>query len=226
LHDECFQLPHIIVDQDNFSAVTARDIVTRPGAEVPIVFYYTNYQQMFGTFSPVQAELAVSGGNLLRTSFSPRKRYTKFDWLLAEKFKKIWDSQGDQHIAEVRSAVLQATPMKVVFMDEEGVWNIHPVILPQVACHEDTFLLQTGYLTYPQFFRKTDEIETMISSNEELCFYFNDETHCFTNPKSIMTHPFYAFYHLCHDGTYKSYYDLARGDTTHKYQRLMVFVEK
>ena len=107
----------------------------------------------------------------------------------------------------------------------KDVWNIHPIILPQVACNEDTFVLQAGYITYPHLFRETQEIETLFD-NEECLTYFEDEKRCFTEYKVVLCHPFHAFYHLYHDGTYKSYYDLLRGDTVHEYKRLMIFAEK
>lgn len=227
LHDECFQLPHIIVDGNNFTAITGRDIVTIPGKEWPIVFYYTNYRDLFGTLDPVRVEPGFKGGdNVLRMSMSPRKRYRKFEWLLNEDQVKVWDSQEGQDLEAIRAAVLRAAPMKAVFLDEEQVWNIHPVILPQVACQEKSFLLQTAYIPYPQVIRRTQEIEKFIDTNPELRLFFNDDRQCFEGLRASLLPPFHAFYHLTNDGTYKSYYDLARGNTTNSYQRLMVFAQR
>jgi len=226
LHDECFQLPHIIIDGSKFSAITLRDIVTHPGMAWPIVFYYTNYKEMFGTFSPALVEPLYQGEKLLQTSLSPRERYKKFDWVVNENCKKIWDSQESRDLNAIRATVLRAGRMKAVFLDEEGIWNIHPVILPQVACAEESFLLQTAYIAYPQFFRKVSEIENRVETEKELCAYFKEEKRCFKGGMRGDVPPFHAFYHLHHDGTYKSYYDLARGNTTNTYKRLMIFSEE
>lgn len=227
LHDECFQLPHLIVNGENFTAITGRDIVTVPGKEWPIVFYYTNYRELFGTFDPVRVEPGFGQGQqVLRMAFSPRKRYRKFDWLLCDNCTKVWDSQENRDVTELRAAVLGALPMKAIFLDEEQVWNIHPVILPQVACHDESFMLQTAYIPYPQVFRLPREIEKMIDSTEELQVFFRDDKQCLKTMKATLLPPFHAFYHLFHDGTYKSYYDLARGDTMRTYRRLMIFAER
>lgn len=226
LHDECFQLPHVIVDGKNFTAITGRDIVTKPGADWPIVFYYTNYLELFGTFNPVQVEPGYGEGSVLRMFFSPRKRYRKFEWLLNEKCIKIWDSEEGQDFTGIRAAVRRAAPMKAIFLDEEQVWNIHPILLPQVACNEDSFMMQTAYIAYPQIFRQTGELEKSVAGSQDLQRYLTDAKSCFTRGRESNQRPFHAFYNFNHDGTYKSYYDLARGETMHRYQRLMIFAEQ
>ena len=226
LHDECFQLPHIIIDGEKLSAITPRDLVTKPGEDWPIVFYYTNYHEMFGTFAPVSvAPLYRQGKNTLRTFLAPRKRYSNFSWLLNETVK-VWDSQECRDMEAIRSSVRRAARLKAVFLDEEDIWNIHPVILPQVACAEDSFLLQTEYTVYPLFFRRVSEIETRIETDKEFESYFSEERRCFELGFAGQLHPFHASYQLCHDGTYKSFYDLARGNTSNSYKRLMVFSEE
>lgn len=226
LHDECFQLPHIIVDGKNFTAITGRDIVTKPNSYWPNVFYYANYRELFGTFAPIQVEPGYNGENILNMFFSPRKRYQKFDWLHNERGTKLWDSREGGDLTALRAAVLGAVPMKAIFLDEEQVWNIHPIILPQVSCREDAFVMQTAYIAYPQIFRQTEEWQKIIGEDPELERYLTDTKLCFTVARELLQPPFHAFYHLYHDGTYKSYYDLARGDTMHQYQRLMIFAEE
>lgn len=223
LHDECFDLPHIIVDGDKFSAVTHRELVTNPLSELPVVFFYTNYQEMFGSFSPIQGQPGMGGDNLLSTNFAPRKRYKTFAWLCNKNWRKIWDSNGEQDIRALRLAVRQASPLKAAFLDQENIWNIHPVLLPQIVRDADAFVLQTGYLAYPQFFRSTREIEEYILANDQCRAYFTEEKLCFVKKNLVKSTVFHAFYHLYHDGSYKSYYDLARGDTINQYQRLIVF---
>ncbi|MBF0244616.1 MAG: hypothetical protein HQL31_05040 [Planctomycetes bacterium] len=226
LHDECFELPHIIIDGDHFTGITTRDLVLKPGASWPIVFYYTNYLEMFGSFDPSRVEPLNGKGEPLRMSFSPRKRYKRFNWLLRESGVKVWDSEGDRDVALLRAAVMRAARMRAAFLDEEDIWNIHPVILPQVECDRAAFMLQTAYIAYPGIFREVDDMVAAILGNEESRLCFDEEERCFTQHRGMMAPPFQAFYHLRHDGSYSSYYDLARGNTTNKYQRLVVFAEE
>jgi len=225
LHDECFDLPHVIIDGENFSAIIGGNIVTNPSTEWPIMFYYTSYQEMFGTFDPVKVEPGFGVHNSLRMSFSPRKRYKKFTWVTSGDWKKIWDSQGCQELDAVRMEVLRAGTLKAVFLDEEDIWNIHQVVLPQVASNEDSFNLQTGYVVYPQVFRQTREVKTRMEADAKFRTPFEGDN-CFGAMGELQAAPFHAFYQLFNNGTYKSYYDLGRGDTLHHYKRLMVFAEE
>lgn len=225
LHDECFDLPHVIINGEEFCAITSREIVTKPGVELPIVFYYT-HNGLFGSFSPVEVEAGLVGPkDVLWVSLAPRKRYRKFEWLVRGAYKKIWDSMNMRDIEPVRQAVLRGASLKVAFLDEEEIWNIHPVILPQVACNEKAFLLQTNFIAYPFFIRNIQVLEGYIDS-EGWREYIDGDKLCFTEGRRFKDLPFQAFYHLRNDGTYKSYYDLARGDTVNSYKHLMVFADE
>ena len=211
-HVESLNLPHILVKEDFFVAITEKSI--RLANNRLVSFYYTEQFELFGTIGNYDAKaIEFTGGT--------KKRYKKFEWIFKEN-KLVFDfSSKKNDFVALRDAVKNRQDMFVIFLDAEDVWNIHPVVLPQINVDNNKFLLQTAEIIYPYEFR-----------NKNLYFKVEDEvkkymeSHNNTSEFGVVStgSPYISFYHLYEDGTYLNYYDLIRGNTKKDYKQLKVFV--
>ena len=142
-----------------------------------------------------------------------KDRYKTHAWNLVRKHKLIWDSDGDQPADAVAEEIKAGAKFKVAMLDGEGIWNIHPVVMPMFETKSGRFELRTAWDSYPAFFRsktfKDDVLANLDKDDMREIISFN-------------TPRFESFYTFFPDGTYYNFYDIPRF-TTKIYDRLKVF---
>ena len=108
-------------------------------------------------------------------------------------------------------------------LDDENIWNIHPVDLPMYHINEGTFNIKTEYFDYAFIIRSTRDIDELVDANRT---FFSTKPE--SNKDGLLrgnSPPFKAFYNLFDNGEYYNFYDIPR-DSKQKYKRLKVFCEK
>jgi hypothetical protein len=217
LHDESLDLQHVIIKGKYFWGMTHHGYfaVNAPSGNF---FYFSNFKKLFGTFAPDAAMRDLSSN----CNISTTKRYKKFKFINRNRFKLIWDTEGERDFNSVRQAIHEATPLRVALLDAEDVWNLHPVILPQVEKNGGHFVLQTHLAIYPDFFRNQDIFE---SSWDNIKPYVDDPDVYKKGFMAIKSRFWIGAYHIKEDGTHKSAYDLGRGNSDNSHKRLKIFVE-
>jgi hypothetical protein len=224
LHDEGFDLPHVVISGETFYGITDSSLFTvfnKP--QLPVSFYYSNQNDIFGSFSP--ENVFTDKDHLLRFHIASKKRYKHHQWIFRNSSSLIWEHTGKKQTGLLRDAIRSSRKLTVGFLDEENVWNIHPVALPQMNRNDDAFVLKTHYTIYPYVFRNPAAMTDLIQNNvgKE---YFDNKSEYQSHFKLAIHHPFIAFYHLYPDGTYQSFYDLQRGNTKNTYLNLRIFAEQ
>ena len=219
LHCEGFYLPHIIITGDVFWGISrAAHLVHNHGSSnIGILsFYYTNHSNgLFFSYNP-----GMNGITLMSI-----KRYKRHKFIFKDNWTLIWDSEWNEKPALYRidRLIEQGACFKIAMLDDENIWNIHPVDLPMYHINEGTFNIKTEYFEYASAIRNTQQINELIKANET---FFNTKPE--SNKDGTLTGkcvPFHTFYNLFDNGEYYNYYDIPRG-SRQRYKRLKVFCEK
>lgn len=217
LHCEGFYLPHIIITGNVFGEMS-RTVHFAHTKDTRGLWYfcYTNHPN--GLFFSYYLELHDI--TLMST-----KRYKRHEYIVKDNWNLIWDSEWNEKPAPYRidRLIEQGACFKIAMLDDENIWNIHPVDLPMYHINEGTFNIKTEYFEYAFTMRNTQQINELIKANET---FFN------TKPESNKDGTlmgkclsFHAFYNLFYNGEYYNYYDIPRG-IKQRYKRLKVFCEK
>lgn len=215
-HIETYNLPHVVIQGDCFFGKTETAHVAYEPGQPPhpaMSFCYTNIGHLFCSYTP------NSGAGM----YMSKMRYKAHRWVLKEDCRLVWDSDTARSTEPIKTAIESCARFKMALLDVEGIWNIHPVDLPMLYPLSMTFELKTVMDVYPQNFRNMEQIaalhqqrrdffQTRPASSKEGGLYFE-------------TGGFPTFYAIQSDGSYRSYYDIAR-DSTQKYLRLRVFADK
>ena len=211
-HIESFDLSHVIIDGNHFwGKANAGHLHYLPGKrQMELIAYcYSNSVNFFCAYNPKENMVSVMR----------KDRYKSHEWRLIRNYKLIWDSDGDRSTETVAWEIEACAKFKIVMLDSEGIWNVHPVDLPMYEKDSGQFQLKTVWDSYPSFFRNTPRLDNLIDRNQE----FRRVTANSINAKLSFTSPiFECFYSLFPDGTYFNYYDIQR-DTKQKYKRLLVY---
>ncbi len=214
-HIESFHLSHIITKGDSFWGKSEATHVGDHLGEEPYPlcsFCYTNIGNIFCSYMPSSN----------RCVFMSKKIYRKHAWRIRNDFNLLWDSEQDDLPEKIREKIEQAAKMKIVMLDEEDVWNIHPITLPMYYKREQRFELKSAGDAYPMIFRDPNETLGYLERHRRFFDIKRSDNHLALMDFDVKV--FSSFYVLKSDGTYHSYYDIPRG-TSHRYKRLKVFVE-
>lgn len=223
LHDEHFDLPHVIINDGTFFGITKDSLLLNHNKDEPaMAFYYSNLEEIFGVISPI--DMFFRQDKKINFLIASQKRYKQHQWKIKSNSELVWEFTGDKNNGKLREAICCARKLTVALLDEEDVWNIHPIALPQINRKSDGFILKSEYSAYPYLFRNPPAMKDFMKNHIEKG-YFSNKSQYLAYMNKILHQPFFAFYHISPDGTYKSYYDLRRGNTTNKYSNLKIFAE-
>ncbi len=213
-HLEGFNLPNIIIDGDVFwgmgRAVHCSSRIGEFLLREPACFCYSNGPNgLFISMTPV-----TKGVSLM-----PIERYEHHRFFVKNDYHLIWDSLAYTDIEPVKQAVMQGLRLKSVLMDNDNLWNIHPVDLTMFYLEESGFALKTELFHYPYFLRDSLEMQKVIG-----LFNAHKKMHSKDKVASMRTEFYPSFYCCFPDGLYCNYFDVTR-DTRKTYKQLRIFAE-
>ena len=222
-HVETYDLPHVVIDGDCFwgKSETVHLFHTHGDAERNLIpgdprkglaaFYYTNTGDLFFSYTLDQDRLSTI----------VRSRYRKHDWVLRRTHTLVWDSEDGSGEAEtVGREIERGAKLKIAMLDDENIWNVHPVDLPMYETGAGRFQLKTAADMYPKTFRDRaylDAIASLARTAMENAHQGDAEPIA-----HLMVEGFSSFYSVCSDGTYYNFYDISRS-SKNRYKRLKVF---
>lgn len=217
LHCEGFYLPHVLIRDDTFWCMTRTVHVSYSKEMVGFVhFAYTNHRKgFFFSYNPSVSSIF----------FMSIKRYKRHEFIVKDNWKLIWDSvwpenpQGDR----IDRLIEQGARFKIALLDDENIWNIHPVDLPMYHINEGSFNLKTENFEYAFIIRNAQEIDELTEANKTF-FSTKPESNKDGTLKGKCL-PFHAFYNVFDNGEYYNLYDIPRG-SRQRYKRLRIFCEK
>jgi len=217
LHCEGFYLPHIVITDNVFWAMGRTVHLAHTKDKRGLWhFCYTNHPHgLFFSYHP-----EVSG-----ITFMSTKRYKKHKFIVKNNWELIWDSAWNEKPQDYRidRLIKQGVCFKIAMLDDENIWNIHPVDLPMYHISEGTFNIKTEYFEYAFALRNAKGINKLIGENKT---FFSTKPESNKEGTLIGTcAPFHAFYNLFDNGEYYNYYDIPRG-SKQRYKRLKIFCEK
>jgi len=217
LHCEGFYLPHIIIVGNVFWGMSRTVHVSHSREEFGIShFCYTSHPNgLFYSYTP-----GVKG-----ITFMSTKRYKRHEFIVKDDWTLIWDSEIEQESQNHRidRLIERGARFKIAMLDEENIWNIHPVDLPMYHRDEGSFSIKTEYFQYAFIIRSPKDIDELIEVHKT---FFNTKPESNKDGTLIgKCEPFTAFYNLVDNGGYYNYYDITRG-SNQKYKRLRVFCDK
>ena len=131
-HVESYDLPHVVIDGDRFwgksdtvhlfhtHGDTERNLIPGDTRNGLAAFCCSNKGDLFFSYTPDQDRLSTIN----------RSRYKKHAWALRGKNTLIWDSEDDETAQVVGKAIECAAKLNIAMLDNEDIWNVHPVDLP------------------------------------------------------------------------------------------------
>ncbi|NCU33586.1 MAG: hypothetical protein EOM23_11810 [Candidatus Moranbacteria bacterium] len=215
MHIETYNLPHVIANGNFFWAFSGSNHLSyRIGTGTTGIssFAYTNIKSMFCSSSSVSMKAC------LMSLF----RYRQHNWILKNNYKVAWDSDNKDNVINIKQAIEDGLSLKIALLDDENIWNMHPVDLPMFEIDNNVFILKTVYDKYPMFFRSVQKTNIIYKQKME---FFSKKPH--DNYDGIIKYTdnfFSSFYYILSDGTYYNFFDISRA-TKQSYKRLIVFAE-
>lgn len=210
-HMESYDLPHLVINGDRFWA-WSRTLHLMVHDDAPVAnlsFCYSNIENIFCSYRP-----GVENGLRIMA----KSRYAKHEWRLHHGHRLVWDSTAGSDTEAIEKEIENGSKLAVAMLDEDSIWNVHPVQLPFFYEVSGLFELKTENEQYPVVFRSPDSVHDIMSDSENLKNILNDSKKIYT-----MNAPaFSTFYSLYSDGTYFNYFDIARS-SRQRYKRLKVF---
>lgn len=220
LHSESFYLPNVVITNNVFWSMSRSVHLGHDKDGFGIShFCYTNHPDgLFFSYSP--------GFNMDGIiTFMSIKRYKSHKFIVRDNWKLIWDSEWDEKHQNNRLDhwIERGLRFKIAMLDDENIWNIHPVDLPMFHINEGTFNIKTEYFDYASVIRDAKAIDNLTESYE---MFFDKKPQ--SNKDGALSgncSPFRAFYNLFDNGEYYNFYDIPRGSIK-KYKKLKIFCEK
>ena len=210
-HMESYDLPHLVIHGDLFWA-WSRTLHLMVHDDAPIAnlaFCYSNIANIICSYRPdVEDGLRIMAKN----------RYAEHEWRLLHRHKLVWDSSVDNTADAIKREIENGSRFTVAMLDEENIWNIHPVQLPFFYEESGLFELRTESERYPLVFRTPEYFRDHLTDTDVLAKMLKDPRIMYT----VDTPAFFTFYTLYSDGTYFNYFDISR-TSRQKYRRLKVF---
>ncbi len=222
LHSEGFYLSHIIITGDVFWGMSRTvHLGHYHGSNSYSIshFCYTNHpDSLFFSYSP-----SLDGNDII--TLMSIKRYKSHKFIAKDNWRLIWDSEWDEKHQDksLDHWIKQGLRFKTAMLDDEDIWNIHPVDLPMFHINEGTFNIKTELFGYPGILRNSKSFNDFIEPYRT--FFDKKPDSDEEGALSGKCPSFRAFYNLFDNGEYYNFYDIPRG-TKQKYKRLMVFCEK
>ncbi|MFB3924410.1 MAG: hypothetical protein ACE14T_00020 [Syntrophales bacterium] len=213
-HLECFQLPHIIIKGNLFWGMSRN----------------AHCHHLLGAFVSPYGSSFIYGNSPDRVFFSfnllpegltgmPLERYEFHRFVCHRNYELVWDSQSQSSADNVRACTEEGKAIKIAMLDEDNIWNIHPVDLPMFHVETGGFLIKTELFPYPGVLRDERQTRVLLDTFKS-AFRESPGQTIF----AVTTEPFYSFYGLYEDGTYYNSFDIVR-NTRKKYRRLRIFAE-
>ena len=216
LHSEGFYLPHIVITGNVFWAMsrTVHFISDQDSYGIAHFGYSNHPDGLFFSYHP--------SGSI---TFMSLKRYKSHTFIAKNNWNLIWDSKWNvkPNDHKIDQMLCRGSRFKIAMLDDENIWNIHPVDLPMYHINEGTFNIKTEYYDYPFIIRSTRDIDELVDANRT---FFSTKPE--SNKDGLLrgnSPPFKAFYNLFDNGEYYNFYDIPR-DSKQKYKILKVFCEK
>jgi hypothetical protein len=217
LHCEGFYLPHVLIKDDTFWGM-ARTVHVSHSKETFGFghFAYTNHRSgLFLSYNPSTSNI----------TFMSTKRYKRHEFIVKDNWKLIWDSAWNEKPQDYRidRVIERGSCFKIAMLDDENIWNVHPVDLPMYHINEGSFNIKTEYFEYAFAIRSTKDIDELVEANKT---FFSTKPE--SNSDGVLhgtCAPFHAFYNVFDNGEYYNFYDIPRG-SRQRYKRLKIFCEK
>ena len=210
-HMESYDLPHLVINGDHFWAWsrTLHLMVYDDAPVANLAFCYSNIGNIICSYRP-DAEKGLR--------IMAKDRYAEHEWRLHHRHGLVWDSSIDESAKAVEKGIENGSKFTVAMLDQENIWNIHPVQLPFFYEESGLFELRTESERYPLAFRTPEFFSDQLSDTKGLADMLNDPEVIYT----VNTPAFFTFYSLYSDGTYFNYFDITR-KSRQNYKRLKVF---
>ena len=160
---ESLELSHVIIDGDRFWGITSRvhGSFGIPGiegraADEPCCYAYSNYAGIVVNASKSWDFLRIYDSN----------SYKKMEFIALSDCRLVWESGKTESMGELREAITKGRRLKVGLLDDDGLWNLHPVHQPTIRNESEYFELFTDDNAYPEVFRNSQvmtELGTRIN---------------------------------------------------------------
>ena len=173
---EGFQLPNVIVNGDLFwgksDSLHPCDEHPTMGSfdwdfTLPGSYAYNNFADLVVNSSP------FSGMNRIYKA----SKYKEIRFITVADFRLLWDSDADDDTTSVETEITAGKRLKIALLDQDGIWNIHPVDLAAYAKETKEFHLNTPKDGYPAMLRDPEfasGLAARMAENEHPTFSTDD----------------------------------------------------
>ena len=150
---ETFDLPHIIISDESFIAKTADTHAVHHDFKPYDMNFRTSYA--YSNFSNI----------VINSSYTEKicryyhaSRYLDIQFIPQDDFEIIWDSKIDKDTQSAEAAIQAGRKIKIGLLDQDDIWNMHPVHMPSFYTDQNLLELFTDQSAMPSFFRETESI--------------------------------------------------------------------
>lgn len=158
--------------------------------------------------------------------------FARIDFVAIPDFRLIWEWGGAGDMTTLRGAVESGRQVKLALLDQDDVWNIHPVHQPTIRNYEAYFELFTDDDAYPALLRSADAVARIAEGRKDArATHEGPDVVTGSQPSAIhleTTVPYSAWHIVTSDGCYlrgrpAAHSEWGRFDL--RYRALKVFAE-
>jgi hypothetical protein len=175
---ESFELPHITLIGDRFFAKTAnRHALSFQfkdyDLKVAFSYAYSNHYGYIVNFSQTEGFSRICSKNV----------YEEITFVAMQNYDLVWDSEKNQSVESVETAILSGHKLKIALLDADDIWNIHPIHMPSFYVDKNFLELFTEQDSMPEFLKSSNQLNIIGKEfNSLLKDYLRKNT-----PKNINT---------------------------------------
>jgi hypothetical protein len=224
---ETFDLRHIIISGDRFIGKTDHTHAVHHEFKPYDLNFRTSYAYL--NYADIVINSSYSE-EICR--YYHASRYLDLKFIALDDYETVWDSEKDNDTKNAEAAILAGRKIKIGMLDNNNIWNMHPVHMPSFYTGKNFLELFTVQDAIPLFFREPESLKiletTLVEKFKELEIKSQgqiDQVSALT-PQIDDVEFFSVYYTLRSDGTFLRSSVAIKEEEPENYKALRVYASK
>jgi hypothetical protein len=224
---ETFNLRHVVISGDQFIGKTDHAHAIHHEFKPYDLNFRTSYA--YSNY----AKIVINSSYSEKTCrYYHASRYLDVKFVTLDDYEIVWDSEKDKKTQTAEHAILAGRKIKIGMLDQDDIWNIHPVHMPSFYKDKNFLELFTVQGAMPLFFRETESVINLETTLVEKFKELETQSKGQIDRVSVLTPQiddaefFSTYYTIRSDGTFLRGRIAIKQEEPESYKALRVYASK